>query len=428
MSRSPLSKHEQPCPPGEAPPVTFGDTPGDSRLRRGFLGLAWLPGSGCGTLPGPRDLRLLRLPGAAGSVAARAGASLHESLGPGSSPSRRSRAVRPLSLCLFVCLFLSVKKKIILFVGGGARGQSSGRRQAPWRGQAGCRTGTVAAAAGSRPWGQRSPLLPLATLFSRLRPSGWPLPGDCASFPQPPTPVSLLGASPTADTWARPHTASQLPTPGKTPGVPPGPGMAHAREEGGRRERCGHGHPGRVGGGGGGDGMSGSGQPALAPALPPAGPRPPCDLMAAQPESCGVSAGARGGVWGGEAVPALLPGQGRAGSAGTTGGSRDSRGPSAGHPHQRLRGACAAPARQRLWRAGSGPPPPRASGPGNRCVTTEGRRPSLSTCPAGPCWAGVADGLRPIPRPRQSCPPRLLCRISAGIQTSAGVRRRRSCR
>lgn len=61
-------------------------------------------------------------------------------------------------------------------------------------------------------------------------------------------------------------------------------------------------------------------------------------------------------------------------------------------------------------------------------MTTEGRRPSLSTCPAGPCWAGVADGLRPIPRPRQSCPPRLLCRISAGIQTSAGVRRRRSCR
>lgn len=253
MSRSPLSKHEQPCPPGEAPPVTFGDTRGDSRLRRGFLGLARLPGSGCGTLPGPRDLRLLRLPGAAGSVAARAGASLHESLGPGSSPSRRSRAVRPLSLCLFVCLFLSVKKKIILFVGGGARGQSSGRRQAPWRGQAGCRTGTVAAAAaaGSRPWGQRSPLLPLATLFSRLRPSGWPLPGDCASFPQPPTPVSLLGASPTADTWARPHTASQLPTPGKTPGVPPGPGMAHAREEGGRRERCGHGHPGGWGAGAG---------------------------------------------------------------------------------------------------------------------------------------------------------------------------------
>lgn len=156
------------------------------------------------------------------------------------------------SFPLFVCLFVSVgKKKNYPFRWGRGQRPEQGRRQAPWRGQAGCRTGTVAAAAGSRPWGQRSPLLPLATLFSRLRPSGWPLPGDCASFPQPPTPVSLLGASPTADTWARPHTASQLPTPGKTPGVPPGPGMAHAWEEGGRRERCGHGHPGGWGPGAG---------------------------------------------------------------------------------------------------------------------------------------------------------------------------------
>lgn len=164
--------------------------------------------------------------------------------------------------------------------------------------------------------------------------------------------------------------------------------------------------PGEGGGGGGGGAAGGSGQPALAPALPPAGPRPPCDLMAAQPESCGVSAGARGGVWGGEAVPALLPGQGRAGSAGTTGvgGSRDSRGPSAGHPIRGCGGRVQPLLAKGCGGEGLGL---RLLGPAAQetgAVTTEGRRPSLSTCPAGPCWAGVA-GQPPSHPPAQAVVP-----------------------
>lgn len=198
MSRSPLSKHEQPCPPGEAPPVTFGDTPGDSRLRRGFLGLARLPGSGCGTLPGPRDLRLLRLPGAAGSVAARAGTSLHESLGPGSSPSRQSCAVRPLSLCLFVCLFLSVKKKNYPFLWG------RGQRPEQWP-----QAGTVAGAGWLQNRNRRS--------RCRKPPLGPAQPSLAFGHPlQPPSPL-----------WVAPPWGLCFLSSASHPCVPPG-GLAHS--------------------------------------------------------------------------------------------------------------------------------------------------------------------------------------------------------